>query len=129
VLDTVLRQEPTPADARLATELERLTAASHEFAEIRLLNALRARALDLPDAEAAERLLGTGGTPATARLGLERDADPAEVRAAVVVAHAMWQGLAENPLASRDVVDAARVLVRTCEGLLVDAAEATRPVP
>jgi hypothetical protein len=128
VLDTVLRQEPTPGDARLAKELERLTASSHEFAEIRLLNALRARALDLPDVDAAERLLGTGGTRPAARLGLELDADPTEVRAAAVTAHATWQGLAENPLASRDVVEAARVLVRTCEGLLVDAAATTRPV-
>ena len=30
---------------------------------------------------------------------------------------AKWQRRAENPLASTAVVDAARVLVRTCEGL------------
>jgi hypothetical protein len=128
VLETVLRGDPLPDAARLTIDLERITAASHEFAELRLLNALRTRALDLPDVAAAERLLGTSGGRPAVRLGLGPHAGPEEVRAAAVSAHAAWQGLAENPLASRDVVEAARVLVRTCEGILVDAAGATRPV-
>lgn len=35
-----------------------------------------------------------------------------------------YQRLAENPLATREQVEAARVLVRTCEGLLASLSEA-----
>ena len=45
-----------------------------------------------------------------------------EIRTSLQNAIARWQRRAENPLSSRDVADASRVLIRTCEGLLVDAA-------
>jgi hypothetical protein len=33
-----------------------------------------------------------------------------------------WQDLAENPMTARAAADACRVVVRTCEGLLVGGA-------
>ena len=38
----MLHERPVPGSDLLATELERITSGAHEFAEIRLLNALRA---------------------------------------------------------------------------------------
>jgi hypothetical protein len=71
-----------------------------------------------------ERLLGASGPSAAERLGLPAGADPAAVREALGAAALKWQTRAESPMSSRDLVDAARVLVRTCEGL---AAAATQP--
>jgi hypothetical protein len=119
-LELVLHREPIPAAQGLAREVERITAGAHEFAELRLLTALRTKVVKLPkDARsAAERLLGgDGGTPA-ARLGLDPAAQPDELREAALEALRGWQRRAESPLADRGQVDAARTLVRTCEGLL-----------
>jgi hypothetical protein len=105
----------------LASELERITAAAHEFAEIRLLNALRAGGVKVKPAEAGEmeRLLGAEGTAVHVRLGLSPEADTSEVRRALGNAIGRWQRRAESPMSSREVADAARVVIRTCEGLLV----------
>jgi len=101
-------------------ELERITASAHELAEIRLLNAIRAGNVTLRDDEAAaaEELLGATGASAGARLGLGPDPDVADVRQAALAGARRWQSRAENPMSSRDAIDAARVLVRTCEGIL-----------
>jgi len=67
-----------------------------------------------------ERLLGADGpTPAT-RLGLEPGSADTDIRVALQNAIGRWQRRAENPLSSRDVAEASRVLIRTCEGMLVD---------
>ena len=119
-LELVLHREPIPASVPLAREVERITAGAHEFAELRLLTALRTRVVALPrDIRAdAERLLGgDGGNPAV-RLGLDPGADPAQLREAALAALAGWQRRAESPLSDRAQVGAARTLVRTCEGLL-----------
>ena len=42
-----------------------------------------------------------------------------EVRVALLDTAARWQRRAENPLTQQKVSDAARVLVRTCEGVLL----------
>ena len=66
----------------------------------------------------AERLLGgEGGAPA-ARLGLDPDASAAELQAAALDAAGRWQRRAESPLSSRAVSDVARLVVRSCEGIL-----------
>ncbi len=119
-----MRDNPVPGSERIASELERITAGAHEFAEVRLLNALRSGAVKVKAAETEEmeRLLGAEGSEATTRLGLDASATPSDIRTALQNAIARWQRRAENPLSSREVADASRVLVRTCEGLLVDAA-------
>lgn len=114
--------------ATVATELEprdlvpvpELARREHENREVELLGQIRdGRApLRSGDLEQAERLLGGHGATATARCGLPADATAAEVREAAAAALAHWQRRAENPLSTRQQADAARLLIRTCEGLL-----------
>jgi Dynamin family len=120
-LESVLHEHPVATREQLASELERITSAAHEFAEIRLLNALRAGGIKVKQAEAAEmeRLLGAEGGAVHTRLGLTPEADVSEVRRALGNAIGRWQRRAESPMSSREVSDAARVVIRTCEGLLV----------
>jgi hypothetical protein len=100
--------------------VERILAGAHEFAELRLLSTLRAGAVKLPPEalQEAERLLGGEGGSATARLGLDHDAGPDEVWNAALDAAGRWQRRAESPLSSRSVADVARLVVRSCEGVL-----------
>jgi hypothetical protein len=76
----VLHEYPVPGGDVLATELERITAAAHEFAEIRLLNALRASGVKVrpTEAEEMERLMGVEGTALHVRLGLTSESDGSE---------------------------------------------------
>ena len=124
-LDVIVRDSKVPGADQLASELERVTAGAHEFAEVRLLNALRAGAVKgvkASETEEMERLLGAeGSTPAT-RLGLDAGSTPGDIRTALQNAIGRWQRRAENPLSSRELSDASRVLIRTCEGMLVDLA-------
>src|SRR5581483_8503688 len=122
-LEAIVRDSSAPGTEELASELERVTAGAHEFAEVRLLNALRAGAVKgvkAAECEEMERLLGAEGSSAPARLGLDAGAADGEVRVALQNAIGRWQRRAENPLTSREASEAARVLIRTCEGLLVD---------
>jgi hypothetical protein len=118
-LDRVVR---TSGGGRLAGEVERIFAATHEFTELRLLSALRSGVVSLPApmVTEAERLLGDSGIAAAARLGLAPDAAASEVRQSAFAALRRWQAHAENPMLGRKSADACRVLVRTCEGLLAD---------
>jgi predicted GTPase len=106
----------------LRNEIERVMASTHDFDELRLLNALRSggtgiKDKDLPD---IERLLGTGGTSAAARLGLPAGADNSQVAQEAQAAMARWQQRAESPMTAPDLAGAYRILVRTCEGILTD---------
>ncbi|MDT0348541.1 dynamin family protein [Pseudonocardia charpentierae] len=116
----VVADAPARDGGRLAAEVERIFADAHEFAELRLLGALRSRAVTLPGELAAEAqaLLGERGAAAPARLGLPADAPAAALRDAALTALDRWQRRAENPMLPRGPADACRVVVRTCEGLL-----------
>ncbi len=117
-IDSVIRADN---DARgLGRHVERMLASTHEFAELRLLQALRAGAVRLPGpaAEEAERLIGGAGSALSVRLGLPDDAPSEEPRRAAHSALRRWHAHAENPLFGRRIADACRVVVRTCEGLL-----------
>lgn len=124
-LDQVLRLRPRPGAAGLASEVERILAGAHAFAELRLLNALRTGAVVFgsDEMDEAERLLGGAGTSPGVRLGLPAGADAEELRRGALDALAVWQRRAESPLSPRVVTDAARVVVRTCEGLLAALAD------
>ena len=114
------RSHPVAGGDVLASELERIRSGAHELTEIRLLNALRASEVKVPaEAEEMERLLGAEGGALHIRLGLEPEADASEVRRALQNVIGRWQRRAESPMSSREVADAARVVIRTCEGLLV----------
>ncbi|MBW0116404.1 dynamin family protein [Pseudonocardia abyssalis] len=117
----------TRRDGPLAREVERVLAGAHEFAELRLLGALRSGAVGLPRpaAEEAERLLGDAGAAPTARLGLPPDAPAPELRHAAFAALERWQRHAANPMLTRVATDACHTVIRTCEGIL---AAGSRPV-
>ena len=119
-LDLVLRREPRPSAAPLSVELERIMSGAHEFAELRLLTALRSGAIKMAkdDRLEAERLLGGDGGAAFARLGLDPGASAGELREAAMEALSKWRRRAESPLAGRQVSDSARVVVRSCEGVV-----------
>jgi hypothetical protein len=114
----------------LAAELERARSGAHEIVELDLLTTLRRRPLTARRGsgaeltEEAERLLGDRGPSAAARLGLDEAVGDGELRAVALAALARWRAHAEDPFADRDTTEAARVVVRSVEGLL-----ATRPVP
>jgi hypothetical protein len=126
----LLRTMPPTGGAgeALAAEVERVVAGAHELAEIRLLNALRAGAVDVSAEETTlmERLLGANGSSAAARLGLPEGASTEELQAALGEELTRWQRRAENPLSSRDVADAARDIVRTLSGIYVDLRPVTQ---
>ncbi|MDL5154371.1 dynamin family protein [Actinomycetospora termitidis] len=119
-VELVLQREPRPAGTSLAADVERIFAGAHEFAELRLLAALRAKSVPLPaDArEEAERLIGGHGSRPPARLGLDPEADAGAQQVAVVDALTRWRRRAANPVSGRATVDACTVVVRSCEGML-----------
>ena len=119
-LDLVLHREPRTQAQHLAVELERIMSGAHEFNELRLLTALRSGAVKMPEEarNEAERLLGGEGGVAYARLGLDANADLTEFRNATLEALSKWRRRAENPLSTRAQTDAARVVMRSCEGIL-----------
>jgi hypothetical protein len=108
----------------LAREIEKILAGAHEFAELRLLGALRSGAVGLPPREAddAERLLGDAGTAPEARLGLPAGESLDEVANAAFAALERWQRHAANPMLDRPTAEASRVVVRSCEGILAGLA-------
>ncbi len=119
-LEAVLRTHPHPHDERLDADLEQLTAETHEFHELRLLNALWQGAIPLRNGEADElvRLVGGAGFGDRERLGLTADAPDDEVVRVAVESMTQWRRRAEHPLTSKVATDAAQVAVRTCEGIV-----------
>lgn len=119
-LDSVLRRFPRPEADGVIRALEEIKAGAHEFAEIKLLDALRTDATGLPaeELDAAERLLGGAGVDDRSRLGLDPTAPDSAVLEAVRKALTHWQRTAEALSTSLRARWAAQVLVRTCEGIL-----------
>ena len=129
VLDQVLARDASGSQARedLTTRLEAELASAHDYAELRLLSLLRAGVVRLPDTDVldAGRLLGVGGQTPSARVGLPDEAPSAEIAAAAHDQLTRWRRRAEHPLSDRAIKDAAAVLVRTCEGIVMDSARST----
>ena len=96
-----------------------MSAGAHEFVELRLLNGLRRGGVRLSgaDMEEIERLLGGSGSSPPDRLGLAAGAAGDELGRELASVITRWQRRAESPMSNRQVADAARVVVRTCEGL------------
>jgi hypothetical protein len=129
VLEGVIRRWPVADTQGLRSEIEQITAGAHEFVEVRLLDRLHTGAVVFPDEERAEaeRLLGGEGLAPATRLGLPEDARSEEVARAASVVLGHWQRRLEHPGSSRAVRETARVLVRTCEGLLAASRRVGRP--
>ncbi|HEY0641447.1 MAG TPA: hypothetical protein VGD67_27780, partial [Pseudonocardiaceae bacterium] len=125
-VDAVLRAEPRPHTRELTVDLERVLCGAHELAELRLLAAL-ADDPELLPAEAneeAQRLLGGLGTGTAERLGLEFGLDAARLWDTVLDTARRWQERADDPLGAAAARHAARVVVRSCEGMLDTASMA-----
>ncbi|MEE9094559.1 dynamin family protein [Pseudarthrobacter phenanthrenivorans] len=118
----LLESRPRQGTEHLAASLERVQAGAHEFRELRLLAALRTTGADLPPnlAAAAEQLLGGDGPDACTRLGLDAGSGPEEVAAEARRCLVQWRAVAESPLTARTAVEACRVVIRSCEGILAD---------
>ncbi|WP_181784233.1 dynamin family protein [Pseudonocardia pini] len=117
-LEALFAGSPPPEDLR--RRFDALVAGAHELTELRLIDALREDPTLLPaDDGAAERLLGSFGDDPRTRLGLDETADVVKVRETALTTLARWQREAEDPLTTRAGATAARILVRTCEGMLV----------
>lgn len=115
--------ERTPeAQGLLADELERVVANAHEIAELRLLNHLRSASLELDTAlaERLERMVGSVGTNARARLGLAADADVEEVRAHAIATLQEWRMQMEHPLTTRYQKEALEIAIVSVERIFVD---------
>jgi hypothetical protein len=123
-LEPVLRGYPDRTGGRLLHDWERIVAGAHEFAEIQLIDAIRLGTVLFTSDEAqdAERLLGVAGADIPSRLGLPAAVARAVVQQAAQAQLLRWRRRAEHPASPRDVRDAARVLVRTCEGILLTGA-------
>jgi hypothetical protein len=119
-LEFMVRAEPMPGADYLLAELERTVAGAHDFQELRLLAALRARRVTLPaplEAE-ARRLTGAVGTSIVARLGLEHDPTEDELWTLSNEALRRWRLAAEDVALTAEQHRAAAVVVRTCEGMV-----------
>jgi GTPase SAR1 family protein len=108
----------------LDARIERTIAGAHEFTELRILNEIRSGALAISGDGLAEleRLLGASGTQTNRRLGLPEDSGADKQKAAVLEELGKWRERAESPLSPRPLASAARVAVRTCEGLFATIA-------
>ncbi|GIE77421.1 GTPase [Actinoplanes philippinensis] len=120
VLDHLLRTERVPPSGHLLAELELLLAGAHDFAELRLLSALRSGRVALPADSALEavRLLGGAGVSLGERLGLSTEATVDDIWAVAEDSAARWRreaALGERTPAQRR---AAAVVLRSCEAML-----------
>ncbi|WP_328468302.1 dynamin family protein [Actinoplanes sp. NBC_00393] len=114
------RSSPRPGGEALAASVEEIMASAHPFNELRVLSSLRAGWITgKPDVVTdLEHLIGGSGSSAGDRLQLPPDASGAELSAAAGQALTRWQRRAENPMTTYEMAVAARVAVRSCEGLL-----------
>lgn len=119
-LESLLRAEPRPGAKELLARLEHVLATAHELRELRLAAALTGGQVRLEPELAAEatRLIGGEGSSLAARLGVEHDASADELWTRGWDAVRRWQALAEDPLRGVDQRRAARIVVRSCEGML-----------
>jgi len=121
-VDMLVRTQARPGSEAVAAEIEEIVASAHPFNELRVLSSVRAGWVSgKPDVvEDLERIIGGAGAAAHVRLNLAADAGQAELAAAAGDALGRWQRRAENPLTAHEMVIAARVAVRSCEGILAD---------
>ena len=126
LLRRTLTAQPVAGGDPLLAALEQTLASAHVLEELRLLPALRSGATGIRAdlVPAAEKLLGSDGASAAARLGLDTD-DPAELAAAAAAEAARWQALAAHPLTTPATGHAVQVLARTAEGILASATAET----
>jgi hypothetical protein len=121
-LDWLTRTEPRDGSDKVVTAVEEIISAAHPFHELRVLSALRSGWVTGKPAvlEELEHVIGGAGGAVHDRLGLPTGADPEQVRSAAGRSLAVWQQRAESPLTDHELAIAARVAMRSCEGILAD---------
>jgi hypothetical protein len=121
-LAEITRACERPGSEALAAGVEEIIASAHPFNELRVLSSLRAGwVTGKADVVAElEQLIGGSGNAASQRLRLAPDAAGTELTAAAEQALARWQRRAENPMTTYEMTVAARVAVRSCEGMLAE---------
>jgi hypothetical protein len=121
-LAEITRAGERPGSDALAAGVEEIMASAHPFNELRVLSSLRAGWVTGKAEVVAEleQLIGGSGTSAGQRLGLAPDAAGKELTSAAEQALVRWQRRAENPMTTYEMTVAARVAVRSCEGMLAD---------
>ena len=102
---------------QILIRIEHILANAHEFRELDLLAALRNASISLGDNTEAQRLVGVDGTDPAARLGLDHDASEAEIWEQASESARRWRALADDASLSAPQRRAARVVVRSCEGI------------
>lgn len=122
VLDALSRRFPLGDGGAFAAQLERVEADAHELAEVRLLVALRTGGVVLHDDEVVEveHLVEHAGMSPVERLGLDPGTPEDEVREALKGRVKRWRQRAEHPLAARATFDAAGIVMRSYEGMLLE---------
>lgn len=128
-LDALTRTEPRDGSEAVAAAVEEIIAGAHPFQELRVLSALRSGWITGKPAvlEDLEHIIGGAGGAVHDRLGLPAETDAAELAEAAGKALAGWQQRAENPLTSHELAIAARVAMRSCEGILAELTHAAVP--
>jgi hypothetical protein len=124
-VETLLRRRPRAGTDALAGTIERILAESHEFQELRLLATAHTAGITMAPQLMTEmlRLVGGAGITPAERLGLDPDAPLEEVSSVAHTQVQRWRTLAENPLTDRATAELCRIVVRSCEGILVQAAD------
>ncbi|MEU4155364.1 dynamin family protein [Actinoplanes sp. NPDC026670] len=119
-LAEITRARPRPGGAAVSAAVEEIMASAHPFNELRVLSSLRAGWITgKPEVVAdLERLIGGSGSATSERLHLPPDASAGEQSKTCLDALARWQRRAENPLTSYEMTVAARIAIRSCEGML-----------
>jgi hypothetical protein len=118
----VVRTRPLAGSDALAGEVEAVVSSAHPFNELRVLSGLRSGWVSGKAEVVAEleRVIGGAGGATHQRLRLPSDVDRRELTAAATDALSRWQRRAENPLTSYELAVAARVAIRSCEGMLAE---------
>ena len=121
-LTSLCRSARRPGSDAVAAEVEAIIASAHPFNELRVLSSLRAGwVTGKPEVVAdLEYLIGGAGGAPHVRLRLDVAADRAELASAATQALLRWQRRAENPLTPHEMAMAARVAIRSCEGMLAE---------
>lgn len=128
-LDSLLRTQPRAGGDTVAAEVEEIIASAHPFHELRVLSAVRAGWVsgntDILDE--LEHVVGGAGAATHQRLRQPAGADRGALCAAAGAALATWQRRAENPLTRYELALAARVAIRSCEGMLAELSNNHQP--
>jgi hypothetical protein len=119
-MESLLDAEPHRQREGLAARLEQITASAHDFRELRLIASIHCGRVSWPEdvAGGAVALLGADGTSVLDRLRLGPGTDEGTAFSTAMAALAHWRHRAETPDTPPADRAAARVVVRSCEGVL-----------